>query len=138
MSEPLFYIQNKGFCGNCLLWWRVDGSGYTMNLDEAWKVTKEQADSICRSRPHQDVAHSVEKIDALAHRHVNCERLRLAEGTAAIDAVVAGTAGCVSRSRHDDRARLLSGDAMPEGKVAGDDARRLGEPVLSEHVGAAR
>lgn len=37
--EPLFYIQDtRTYCGNSVMWWRVDGAGYTTNLNEAWKV----------------------------------------------------------------------------------------------------
>lgn len=69
MSESLYYIQNKGFVGNCLLWWREGGSGYTCNLNEAWKVSKEEAGRICRTRPREDIAHPVSLIDSLAVRH---------------------------------------------------------------------
>ena len=78
MSQTLFYIQTKGYCGNCLLWWADGGHGYTLNLDEAWRVTREEAEEICKSRPVEDIPHSVVEIDALAHRHVNCEVLRAA------------------------------------------------------------
>lgn len=37
--EDLYYIQDtRTYCGNSAMWWRVDGNGYTSNLDEAWKV----------------------------------------------------------------------------------------------------
>lgn len=39
MSEQLFYIQDtRSYCGNSVMWWCVDGQGYTSNLDKAWKV----------------------------------------------------------------------------------------------------
>ena len=39
MSDELFYIQDsRSYCGNSVMWWRVDGHGYTSNLAEAWKV----------------------------------------------------------------------------------------------------
>ncbi len=82
MSEELYYIQHIGFNGNCLKWWRPEGHGYTMNLDEAWKVTKEQAESICRTRPDEDLAHPVSVIDLLATRHLNCEALWAHQRTA--------------------------------------------------------
>lgn len=75
-SPNLFYIQNRGYCGNCLSWWRIGGHGYTLNLDEAWRVPKEQAEAIVRNRPGLDKAWPVEVIDESAHRHVNCETLR--------------------------------------------------------------
>ena len=37
--EDLYYIQDtRTYVGNSVMWWRVDGHGYTPNLDEAWKV----------------------------------------------------------------------------------------------------
>ncbi len=69
-TVKLFYIQNKGFVGNCLLWWRPNGSGYTCNLDEAWKVSKEEAVRICKTRRGEDIAHRADVIDRLAIRHV--------------------------------------------------------------------
>ena len=76
-APELFYIQNRGYCGNCLSWWRDGGHGYTTNLDEAWKVPQEQAERICASRPHEDTAWPVSQIDAITCRHVNVEHLRL-------------------------------------------------------------
>jgi hypothetical protein len=70
---PLYYIQNKRFCGNCLLWWRIDGHGYTVNLDEAWKVTQEMKVEICRSRPSLDVPWLVSFIDSVTERHASSE-----------------------------------------------------------------
>lgn len=77
-QQPLYYIQNIGFCGNCLYWWREGGHGYTANLDKAWKVTKEKADSICTDRPKEDIPWPVEKVDALASRHLDSEVARSA------------------------------------------------------------
>ena len=65
MADTLYYIQWKGYCGNCLWWWRQDGHGYTLNLDHAWKVTKERADEIWRVRRGEDVAWPVDAIDAV-------------------------------------------------------------------------
>lgn len=54
-SKGFFYIQNVGFIGNTLKFWRPDGHGYTTNLDEAWKVSQQDAANICRSRPNEDI-----------------------------------------------------------------------------------
>lgn len=78
MSDELYYIQNTGYCGNCIIFWRVDGHGYTTNLDEAWKVTREHAERICRSRPKEDIPLAASLVDSLAERHLNCERLWVA------------------------------------------------------------
>ena len=78
MSAPLFYIQNRGYCGNCLLWWRADRHGYTMNLDEALKLPENEARRLCESRPNEDIPRPVKMIDKYTARHVNCEKLRAA------------------------------------------------------------
>ncbi len=74
MSD-LFYIQNSGYCGNSLRWWRVDGGGYTSDLNQAWKVSREEAESICRSRPEEDYPRAVADMDAIAERHVDGQQL---------------------------------------------------------------
>jgi hypothetical protein len=77
MNETLYYIQNTGFSGNCLKWWAIDGKGYTLNLDAAWKVPKANAEAICRDRPQQDIMWPVDEIDAVASRHLNIEALTM-------------------------------------------------------------
>lgn len=74
-ENELYYIQNTGYCGNCLKWWRVDGKGYTLNLKEAWKVTKAEAKKICKSRPKEDIMWSASLIEKAASLHVDCETL---------------------------------------------------------------
>lgn len=75
-NEELFYIQNKGFSGNCLRFWKADRCGYTSNLDEAMKVSKEEAEEVRSWRDGEDTTYPVEFIDRIAHRHVNYETLR--------------------------------------------------------------
>ena len=70
-AAPLFYIRNtKSVVGNCALWWRPDGEGYTCDLRLAWKVPLEQAKNICRSRPEQDVYLPCEAVESIAQVHV--------------------------------------------------------------------
>lgn len=78
MPETMYYIQNVGYCGNCLKWWRNGGHGYTMDLNDAWKVGAAQAASICRTRPKEDIAWDAGLIDEIAARHIDCEALRAA------------------------------------------------------------
>lgn len=43
-DEGLYFVQDtRSFVGNCPLWWRPNGGGYTTNLDEAGKFTREAA-----------------------------------------------------------------------------------------------
>lgn len=66
----LYYIENIRNGSDCCVWWRVDGKGYTRNLDEAWKVDEAKAREICRSRPEQDVMRDAADVDARATRHL--------------------------------------------------------------------
>lgn len=77
VEEELFYIQNIGFIGNSLRFWRPDGQGYTTDLDDAWKVSAKEAAGITRVRRDEDFAHPVKLLDSLATRQVNCEALWL-------------------------------------------------------------
>lgn len=65
----MYYIENTQNRSDCRLFWRVDGKGYTRNLDDAWKVDEEKALSICRSRPEQDKMRLAEEMEASAVRH---------------------------------------------------------------------
>jgi hypothetical protein len=59
-KEQLYYIQN-GYVGNAILWWGIDSKGYTTDIRQAGKYTKEVAKSIIK-RP-EDIAWSCEYID---------------------------------------------------------------------------
>lgn len=73
----LYYIQDaRQFCGNSVFWWKPEGNGYTCDLDEAWKVTREKAESMTRHRPGVDVAWPVASIDAGTARHFDMQKLR--------------------------------------------------------------
>lgn len=76
VSEPLYYIQHVKVVGNCALFWRIDGHGYTVDLDDAWKVPKLQALNICGDRPKEDFPQPVILIDSLAKRHVDVQVIR--------------------------------------------------------------
>lgn len=78
MRATLYYIQNKGFSGNCLIWWKDGGHGYTSNLDEAWIVSYAEAKRICKTRPDEDFPRKVDLIDRVAVRHVTQGGLALA------------------------------------------------------------
>lgn len=43
-EEELFYIQDaRSNADGCVLWWRPNGGGYTVDLDDAGKYTRNQA-----------------------------------------------------------------------------------------------
>lgn len=75
-KKKLYYIQDRRtYVGNSVLWWRVDGCGYTTDLDQAWQVDAEDAASIVRNRPDIDKAWPVELIDKLVKKHVDMQTL---------------------------------------------------------------
>jgi hypothetical protein len=81
MKDEKFCIRNQkgsGCVGNCAIFWGPDGCGYTVNLDEAWKVSYEEAVEICRSRPDEDFPVSYDTLLALSHRHVDIQAIRRA------------------------------------------------------------
>jgi len=74
-EETKYYIQDtRTYCGNSVMWWRINGCGYTSNLDEAWKVTKEQAKN--RGIRKTDKLWPCEEIDAKSERHFDIQKLR--------------------------------------------------------------
>jgi hypothetical protein len=73
LGERLFYIRNRWFCGDCLVWWRAGGSGYTTDLREAWAVPESQAAFICTQRPKEDRAYPKDEVDAVTAQHANSE-----------------------------------------------------------------
>jgi hypothetical protein len=84
-SEVLYYITSPhgdggiAVTGNCVQFWRVDGHGYTCNLDEAWKLPREKALEVVRGK-RGDRAYRVDEVDAIAARHVDFQLLRDIKG----------------------------------------------------------
>ena len=75
--DKLYVILNRGpVVGNSALFWREGGCGYTCNLDEAWKVDEEKAASICRNRPDEDFAISLDFAIENSERHCSADVLR--------------------------------------------------------------
>lgn len=71
----LFYIASPyAPCGNCVMWWADGGHGYTVDLAEAWRVDKEEAERIVRMR-RGDAAYPVEAIHARARMHFDAQLL---------------------------------------------------------------
>jgi len=64
MPVEYYYVRNEGYLGNALLWWRKGRNGYTCDINNAHKFTKEEAEDVCK-RP-QDTAYKCEYIDGLA------------------------------------------------------------------------
>lgn len=70
MEEELYYIQDsRNYCGNSIMWWRYDSCGYTTNLDEAKKVTKDW------SGRDTDILRRATIIDKIATRQVDVQLL---------------------------------------------------------------
>lgn len=72
-GEPLFYIQDKrSVVGNCVLWWRANGQGYTTELNDAVLYSASKAGGLRES----DVLVPKELAESLAVKHVRVEPLR--------------------------------------------------------------
>jgi hypothetical protein len=66
----MYYIENIRSGGDCCIWWRVNGEGYTRDLNDAWKIDETLARRICGNRPEQDVMRVADEVDAKAVRHL--------------------------------------------------------------------
>lgn len=68
MSDEFRYyiLDTRSMVGNCALWWKPEGAGYTCQLHEAGKFTLEQT----RTGRPTDVGVPCCMADALAHHHV--------------------------------------------------------------------
>lgn len=74
MSTGMFYILDaRTIVGNCALWWRPNGAGYTTQLEEAGLY--EEADAK-NGRRETDIAVPEEIAKKCAVTHVRMERLR--------------------------------------------------------------
>jgi hypothetical protein len=72
-AEPMYYIQARGFSGDCFLFWRRGRCGYTTDLSDAMQVGKAEADRITADKDRGDKAWPVADLDRIAERHVNSE-----------------------------------------------------------------
>lgn len=72
----LYYIENRKMVGNCAMFWRENGSGYTCDLDNAWRVTLEKARNVCRDRPMEDFPRPCAEVEAASTRHVSVDFTR--------------------------------------------------------------
>lgn len=59
----LYYIRTYGYVGNSFVWWGEKEAGYTADLKKAGKYTRDEAETICKRRPEQDIAYLCEEID---------------------------------------------------------------------------
>jgi hypothetical protein len=74
-----FYLQDsRQTVGNDLLWWCVDGAGYTTDLSRAWVISKEKAMSFNRSR-ETDIPWPKAYIDERTRPAVDCQNVSLKE-----------------------------------------------------------
>ncbi len=63
LPEKLYYIQDsRSYHGNAVIWWGIDGGGYTSDITKAGKYTYSKAKKICER--NTDIAWEVEYIDS--------------------------------------------------------------------------
>jgi cell division ATPase FtsA len=74
--EEMYYIQDtRSYCGNSVMWWAVDGHGYTSDIAKAWKVSKHYAERMIRSRD-TDKAWPVSEVNKHIRQHIDHQDLR--------------------------------------------------------------
>ena len=61
-KKELYYIQ-YGYLGNAILWWRKNSCGYTVNIKNAGKYTRDKTIAIINNRPNKDSAWLCSYID---------------------------------------------------------------------------
>jgi len=72
-AEPLYYLQDsRSFTGNCPLWWKAGGNGYTTSLEKAHRYTLADAMKQHQCR-HTDVPWPCERINALRRLTVDSQ-----------------------------------------------------------------
>lgn len=71
-TDTKYYIQRaaSGCVGNCLLWWRKGGDGYTLDVDDAQVFDRAAANELVRD-DKKYVAWEKDYIDCAAGRHVD-------------------------------------------------------------------
>ena len=76
-GERLYYMRDSrpnAIVGNCIMWWRKGGSGYTCNLDNAEVYTESKAIEMHKSR-ETDRPYPKDIIDSMAYRHVDHQNI---------------------------------------------------------------
>jgi len=69
-----YYIQdNRSYCGNCILFWRPEGAGYTTHLDDAGIYSL--SDAHRRTERDSDAIIPAELIECAASLQVDVQRL---------------------------------------------------------------
>jgi hypothetical protein len=69
----MYLIQDTRTCvGNCASFWRPKSQGYTCNVEEAGRYTKEEAESITNSTEHH-VMHEESAVLAAIVQHVRVD-----------------------------------------------------------------
>jgi len=73
--ERMYYLcDTRGVTGNCLMFWRKGGAGYTYNLDDC-EVYPESVAMRMHNERTSDMPYPKDVIDLLAERHVDHQDL---------------------------------------------------------------
>ena len=70
-DKNLYYLQDsRTYTGNCMMWWRENGAGYTSDITEAWALSYKRAMSYHKAR-HTDIPWPVDYIKKKARPRVD-------------------------------------------------------------------
>jgi len=89
-----YILDSRQVVGNCVMWWRPDGAGYTCDLADAGLY--EEGDT--RGSRETDVRVPEEVAKACSYTHVRIERLRDALDALGVQ-IPAPTSGAHSKRR---------------------------------------
>lgn len=79
MSEQLFYLQDsRSYVGNDVVWWSLNGNGYTTDLSKAQTYTKDMAQRMHNARP-SDIPWPKDYIDGKTRPAVDFQYIKRAE-----------------------------------------------------------
>jgi hypothetical protein len=81
MSDKFYLQDSRSYVGNDMLFWAIDGNGYTTDMRKAQVYTKDEAMAQHRSR-ETDIPWPKEYIDARTRPAVDMQHVKRAEALA--------------------------------------------------------
>ena len=75
--DEKYYIHSGDYVGNSMLWWALEGKGYTTDLDKAEKYSMDDAKDICKDG--KNTAYLVDYINRRVSKSVDMQNISPSE-----------------------------------------------------------